>query len=69
MATYITKQGDTADFIAWKYYGNQNAGTVEALLTANYGLADYGPIIPEGVEVTLPVIEEPATTQGIKLWD
>ena len=31
MQTYITKDGDTADYIAWKYYSNQDAGTVESL--------------------------------------
>lgn len=69
MTKYITSQGDTADYIAWKYYGNQDAGTVEALIDANKGLADYGPELPAGVEITLPVIATPTTTQGVKLWD
>lgn len=69
MTKYITSQGDTADYIAWKYYGNQDAGTVEALIDANKGLSDYGPELPAGVEITLPVIDTPATTQGVKLWD
>jgi phage tail protein X len=69
MTKYITSQGDTADYIAWKYYGNQDAGTVEALIDANKGLADYGPELPAGVEITLPVIVTPTTTQGVKLWD
>lgn len=69
MQTYITKDGDTADYIAWKYYGNQNAGTVETLIDANKGLADRGPVLPSGVEVLLPIIEQPQTSQGIKLWD
>lgn len=69
MQTYITKDGDTADYIAWKYYGNQGAGTVEALLDANKGLADRGPVLPAGLVINLPEITKPATTQGIKLWD
>lgn len=69
MTKYITSQGDTADYIAWKYYGNQDAGTVEALIDANKGLADYGPELPAGVEITLPVIATPTTTQGVRLWD
>lgn len=69
MQTYITKDGDTADYIAWKYYGNQDAGTVETLLDANKGLADRGPVLPAGLVINLPEIKTPATTQGIKLWD
>lgn len=69
MQTYITKDGDTADYIAWKYYGNQDAGTVETLLVANKGLADRGPVLPAGLVINLPEIKTPATTQGIKLWD
>lgn len=69
MQTYITKDGDTADYIAWKYYGNQDAGTVETLLIANKGLADRGPVLPAGLVINLPEIKTPATTQGVKLWD
>ena len=69
MTKYITSQGDTADYIAWKYYGNQDAGTVEALIDANKGLSDYGPELPAGVEITLPEIITPTTTQGVRLWD
>lgn len=69
MQTYITKDGDTADYIAWKYYGNQDTGTVEALVDANKGLADRGPVLPAGLVIHLPEITTPATTQGVKLWD
>lgn len=69
MQTYITKDGDTADYIAWKYYGNQDAGTVETLLDSNKGLADRGPVLPAGLVINLPEIKTPATTQGVKLWD
>lgn len=69
MQTYITKDGDTADYIAWKYYGNQDAGTVAALVDANKGLADRGPVLPAGLVIHLPEITTPATTQGVKLWD
>lgn len=67
--TYVTSDGDTADYIAWKYYGNQDPGTVEALVDANKGLADIGPLLPAGMVITLPEITTPVTEQGIKLWD
>lgn len=69
MQTYITKDGDTADYIAWKYYGNQGAGTVEALVDANKGMADLGPVLPAGLVINLPEITTQNTTQGVKLWD
>lgn len=69
MNNYVTKDGDTADYIAWKFYGNQNAGTVETLLDANPGLADIGPVLPSGLTINLPKISAVATTQGVKLWD
>lgn len=69
MTQYITSQGDTADYIAWKFYGNQNPGTVETLIDANKGLSDYGPELPGGLIITLPEIVVPATTPGVRLWD
>lgn len=69
MQTYITKDGDTADYIVWKFYGNQNPGTVETMLDANPGLADRGPVLPSCLVINLPEITAPATTQGVKLWD
>lgn len=69
MQTYITKDGDTADYIAWKYYGNQDAGTVEALVDANKGMADMGPVLQAGMVINLPEITTQNTTQGVKLWD
>jgi phage tail protein X len=72
MNTYTTQAGDTADAIAFKYYGSLAGQVMEQLLDANPGLADQGPLLPEGVTVVLPAIK-PSTTstkaQGIKLWD
>lgn len=67
--TYTTKEGDTADEIAWRYYGSGVARATEQLLEANPGLADYGPLLPAGVVVTLPVIPATTSAQGVNLWD
>jgi len=56
MTTFTTKAGDTVDYVCAKYYGATNGGRVEAVFAANPGLADYGPILPAGVKITLPVI-------------
>ncbi len=66
---YITRDGDTVDAIAWRVYGSTSNQVVESVLAANAGLADYGPILPAGVTITLPEIAAPAKAKGIKLWD
>lgn len=67
--TYRTSEGDTADYIAWKYYGTQDGQVVEQLLEANPGLSDRGPVLPAGVIVTLPDIQPATASQGVRLWD
>lgn len=67
--TYTTRDGDTVDFIAWKFYGATTNLVVEAVLAANRGLADYGATLPAGLTITLPEIQAPANAQGVKLWD
>lgn len=69
MTTYTSREGDTVDFIAWKFYGSTANRVTESVLEANPGLAAYGPELPAGVQISLPEIEAPAKTQGVKLWD
>ena len=69
MTEYLTSEGDTADFIAWKYYGTQDGSVVEQLVGANPGLADRGPVLSAGILLYLPEIESVGVTQGVKLWD
>lgn len=65
--TYTTIQGDTADLICRRVYGDES-GFVEALLAANIGLADTL-IIPIGTLVVLPELAKPADLPTISLWD
>lgn len=65
---YRSSEGDTADVIAWRFYGRQNNGIVEAVLQANPGLADRGPILPEGVRVALPDVAPDDSTASVRLW-
>lgn len=53
MQTIITKQGDMVDAIATRVYGAR-AGAAEAILAANPGLADRGPVLPANVTIMLP---------------
>jgi phage tail protein X len=67
---YTSTDGDMVDEVAWRYYGTTDSGQVESVLAANPGLADYGPLLPAGVVITLPDATTAAqTSQGVKLWD
>jgi len=69
MDTVRAIQGDTVDAICWRYYG-RTAGVTEAVLNANPGLADLGPILPTGQQVAMPEVSEQAEQQtAINLWD
>lgn len=64
-----TQQNDTVDAICWRHYG-RTAGVVEAVLDANPGLADRGPVLPAGVLVTLPELQTTAPErQMVNLWN
>lgn len=69
MAQYITRNGESVDYIAAKYYGSTSNLVVETVLAANPGLADYGPLLPSNIEITLPDLPKPAQSDGVHLWD
>lgn len=67
--TYVSKRGDTADYIAWRFHGTTAGSAVEQMLEFNPGLADHGPILPAGVVVHLfPLLptDEVGEAEG---WD
>ena len=64
---YQTKDGETLDLICWRYYG-KTSGAVEKVLIANRHLAEHATVLPAGVRITLPPIEDPKSNQKIKLW-
>ena len=64
---YRTKDGDLLDSICFKYYGRESA--VAAVLEANPGLADKGPVFEAGIEFDLPELVTPEKDQGISLWN
>lgn len=66
---YATRDGDSVDYICWKHYGQQS-GAVEAVYSANPGLADLGALLPAGIIIVLPELAKPAeTVRVIRLWD
>lgn len=66
MSTYRTKQGDVLDAICRELLGDE--AHVPAVLSANPGLADLGPIYPAGILIALPVVSAPVVSGTIKLW-
>ncbi|SNX74861.1 phage tail protein X [Cereibacter ovatus] len=68
MRYYRSKEGDTADSIAFVVYGRQNGRLVEGLLDANPGLADHGPVLPAGLLLMLPDAPAPAVVREVRLW-
>lgn len=68
MIQYRTKAGDMLDAICHKQYDGR-PGATEAVLEANTGLADYGPILPSSLIINLPELPLLAPSTTIKLWD
>ncbi len=66
---YHTRAGEMLDLICHQHYGLQS-GAVEAVLAANPRLADHGPVLPDGLVITLPDLAQPRREeQLISLWD
>ncbi|MFP2768323.1 tail protein X [Oceanisphaera sp. KMM 10153] len=62
-------QGDTIDAICQRHYG-RTAAVTEAVLLANPGLAELGPVLPMGTLLELPdVAPPPQQNNMIQLWD
>lgn len=67
--TYRTKDGDMLDAICFERYGS-TYGTVEAVLAANPGLAELGPVYEAGLDIELPDAVASATTKTtFALWE
>lgn len=64
---YRTQQGDMLDLICLRRYG-RHAGTAEAVLAANPGLAWQGPVYPAGIEILLPDLPQVKSAPGRTLW-
>lgn len=63
-----TLQGDTVDAVCQRVYG-RTAGVTEAVLAANPGLADLGPVLPHGTVIDLPDTTPQPAVQRVQLWD
>ncbi|AUF95346.1 hypothetical protein PS623_00771 [Pseudomonas fluorescens] len=66
--TCMTSEGDLLDSLCQHYYGHLN-GSVEAVLAANYGLADETQPFAGGVLISLPDLPHAAAGTTVQLWD
>jgi phage tail protein X len=67
--TVIAQQGDTVDLLCLRHLGT-TAGVTEAVYELNRGLAERGPVLALGQDVTLP--DRPTTSPTVatvQLWD
>ncbi|WP_210452344.1 tail protein X [Pantoea ananatis] len=61
-------QGDTLDLICQRHYGRTRDVT-EAVLVANPGLCESGPLLSAGQEINLPDIDPAPRAEMVQLWD
>jgi phage tail protein X len=68
--TATALQGDTLDLVCWRVLGT-TSNVVEQAFALNPGLADLGPVLPEGQVVILPDAPTPAVPvrETVNLWD
>ncbi len=69
---YVSQKDDVVDAICYRFYGNGSATVTVLDANPNVGgksLAEWGPLLPAGLEIELPelITEEPV--QGVQLWD
>lgn len=70
MLEYLTKDGDTVDYIVWKQYGSTDNRVVEQVLAANKGISELGPVLPAGTLINFPaIIQAEPIKAKVKLWD
>lgn len=64
----ISQQNDTVDAICHRYYG-YTARAVEVVYNANPGLCELGAVLPIGIPIKMPAIDEKKEIETVKLWD
>lgn len=65
--TYITREGDTVDLIAFERFGSSTAVT-EAILSANPNLASLGPKLDAGLTLRIPIPSKQDRKSSTRLW-
>jgi phage tail protein X len=66
VSIYRTKEGDMVDEICVAHYGSEDM--TEQVYGANPHLAARGPILPKGIEITLPNQVVVKAKSPVRLW-
>ncbi|WP_248769634.1 tail protein X [Pseudomonas sp. MWU12-2345] len=62
--------GDSVNQLLYRSIGRSDDAAEEALWLLNPGLAEYGPVLPAGVSVVLPELEEKIAAKApVSAWD
>nr|WP_275447108.1 tail protein X [Pseudoalteromonas sp. Of7M-16] len=64
-----SRDGDTVAIVLFQALGRADDDAEEALYELNPGLEQYGPILPAGVEIHLPVLAESEPKKVVNIWD
>ena len=68
MITIVTLEGDYIDALIADHYGiAETVRALDAVMAANQGLAEWGPILPGGLVIVFPDL--PAAEPALRLWD
>lgn len=62
---HLTLEGDRWDALAWKYY---NDVSKMGLLIESNQHAPITPVLPSGITLRIPLIEQPETVQDLPPW-
>ncbi|MBJ7540034.1 tail protein X [Marinomonas transparens] len=69
MKTMRSRDGDTISNILWMGLKRNDDEAESALFDLNPGLENHGPVLPAGIEITLPVMPEKAPETVVNVWD
>lgn len=69
MKVVRSRDGDTVPLILWLALQRDDDEAEEALYDLNHGLEQYGPVLPAGIEITLPELSAPAPAKVVNVWD
>lgn len=65
---YVSRDGDVLDQIINAHYGDTAGDKIEAVLSANPGLAALGAVLDAGVRIVLPDLSSETQSETAQLW-
>ncbi|WP_299492980.1 tail protein X [uncultured Shewanella sp.] len=69
LKSVISADGDLPGLILWQQLQRDDDEAEEALHQLNPHLAAFGPVLPRGVVIKLPQLEEVTPSNVMNIWD